>query len=367
MSIELREQDFEAFFAAPFAAYGHDSPYVSPLKSDLKAALGPQNPLFRGDSELTYWTAHRDERPVGRITAHIHAESNARFGEARGCFGFFDCADDAEAAAALLTAAETWCRGRGMSRIAGNFNLTAMQQIGVVTEGFERAPYLDQVWNPPHLPRLLTANGYAPEFPMTTFLLDLATAPPFTPGDRQEAIAADPAFSFQPITRRNLKAALADVRTILNASFDRNPMFVPLTEAEFDFQVEGLKFLLDPRLSAIVHHDGEPAACVVAIPDANPLLKRIGSRMGLHMVWPYLRFRMTNTRAVVIIAGVMPELQSTGLAPVLLARILEAMKRAGYRTMANTWIADVNPRSLALPKKLGSRPQHRTHLFAKPL
>lgn len=367
MSITLRERDFPSFFEAPFAAYGSASPYVAPLRGDLEKALGPRNPLFRDKSELTYWTAHRDGRVLGRITAHIHAESNALHGEARGCFGFFDCADDAEAAGALLSAAEDWCRTRGMTRIAGNFNLTAMQQIGVVTEGFDSAPYLDQVWNPPHVPRLLEAHGYAPEFPMTTFVLDLASAPEFTLAEKHRAVLDDPDYVFRPITRRTLASCLDDVRVILNASFADNPMFVPLTKAEFDFQVEGLKFLLDPRLSAIVHHRGRPAACVVAVPDANPLLRRIGSRLGLHMIWPYLRFRMTNDRAVAIIAGVIPELQNTGVTPVLLAEILGAMKQAGYRTMANTWIADVNVKSLAMPRKMGSRPQHRVHLFEKPL
>lgn len=367
MSVTLREREFESFFEVPFAVYGADTPHVSPLKGDLKAALGPRNPLFRDWSELTYWTAHRQGAPVGRITAHIHAESNDLHGEARGCFGFFDCADDPDAARLLLGAAEDWCRARGMTRLVGNFNLTAMQQIGVVTEGFVHAPYLDQVWNPAHIPALLKANGFTPEFPMTTFVLDLDTAPEFRVGPKQEAVLDDPDYAFRPITRRNLASCLDDVRVILNASFAENPMFVPLTKAEFDFQVAGLKFLLDPRLSAIVHHRGRPAACVVAIPDANPLLKRIGSRLGLHMIWPYLRFRITNRRAVAIIAGVIPELQNTGVTPVLLAQILSAMKTAGFRTMANTWIADENVKSLAMPQKLGSTRQHRVHLFAKDL
>lgn len=135
MTVTLQVGNFAAFFDAPFAAYGANSAYVSPLKADLKRFLGPENPLFREGSALAYWTAHRGGQLLGRITAHEHAQSNRLHQLRRGYFGYFDCADDPQAATALLTAAEGWCRARGLTQIAGNFNLTAMQQIGVMTNG----------------------------------------------------------------------------------------------------------------------------------------------------------------------------------------------------------------------------------------
>ena len=163
MSLSIEQNNFEAFFDAPFAAYGSDASYVSPLKSDLKRFLDDQaNPFFTaGKGALQYFTAHRNGRVIGRITAHEHGASNELHDWKRGYFGYFDCVDDAEAARALLEAAENWCRARGLTRILGNFNLTAMQQIGVMTDNFDRPPYLDLVYSPPHIARLLEENGYA--------------------------------------------------------------------------------------------------------------------------------------------------------------------------------------------------------------
>ena len=97
MTLNLKKDDFQAFFEAPFNAYGEVSPYVSPLKADLKRFLDRgRNPLFQGASDLCFFTAHRDGRAIGRITAHVHAESNALHGVNWGYFGYFDCADDAE-------------------------------------------------------------------------------------------------------------------------------------------------------------------------------------------------------------------------------------------------------------------------------
>lgn len=368
MTVEIKMGDFDAFFEAPFQAYGPRSPYVSPLRSDLRRFVDPRaNPLFQSPDDIAVHTAHRDGRPVGRITAHVHRASNALHGWRRACFGFFDCADDAEAARALLGAAEAWARARGFAEIMGNFNLTAMQQVGVVTGGFEHAPYTDLVWSPPHVAALLRANGYAPTFPMTTFEVDLATSPLPPLGPKQEAIMNNPDFAFVPVTRWTVRARMEDARVILKASFAPNPMFVPVSAEEFHFQARDMAWIIDPRISAVLHHRGRPAACILCVPDLNPFLRATRSRMGLTAPWHFLRHKLRADRAVLIFSGVIPELQGQGVNPLVLRRVLMALKAADYRTLGNTWIADVNGASLAQKHKSGAQPLHRLHLFRKDL
>lgn len=370
MTLTLREADFDAFFEAPFSAYGNDSPYVSPLKSDLRRFVdATQNPLMSGPGQgkLTYFTAHRQGRVIGRITAHIHGASNRQFGEARGYFGYFDCADDPEAAAVLLSAAEEWCRARGMVEIAGNFNLTAMQQIGVVTDGFDHAPYLDQIWSPPHIAQQLEAHGYRAEFPMTTFEVDVQGTPLPALGPKQQAILDDPDFAFAPITRATIPQRMEEARLILNASFARNPMFVPVSAQEFHFQAKDMKWVMDPRISAVLHHEGQPAACIICVPDLNPFLRRIRSRMGIAAPFHFLRHRWGNRRGVLIFSGVVPHLQGQGVNPLVLHRVFKAAQQAGYSHMGNTWIGDDNGASLAQKEKAGATRMHRLHLFRKAL
>lgn len=367
MEISIREGDFEAFFSAPFDAYGPQSPFVSLLKSDLKRFLSPDNPLFANGSALAFFTAHRGGRVVGRITAHDHVESNELHGLKRGYFGFFDCIDDQAVATALLSRAEAWCRARGHEEIAGNFNLTAMQQIGVVTDGFDNSPYTDLVWSPPHIARLLEQAGFTPFFPMTTFEVDLTTAVPPRLGPKQEAILADPDFAFAPITRRTVMDRMEDARVILNASFKANPMFVEVSHAAFHFQAKDMKWVVDPRISAVLHHRGQPAACILCIPDLNPFLRRIRSRMGLTAPFHFIRHKMRNRRAVLIFSGVIPQLQGQGVNPLVLNRVITAMQAAGYDRLGNTWIGDDNGASLAQKEKSGARKLHRLHLFRKSL
>src|SRR5262249_2069234 len=222
MTVEIREGDRKAAFDAALNAYGPDSFYVPPLWSDFDRMFDPaRNPFMtEGHGRYALLTAFCDGSPVGRIAASIHDVSNRKPGLTNGAFGFFDCIDDAEVADALLQAAERWLRERGMTVITGNFNLTAMQQIGVMTDGFDRAPFTDMMWSPPHIARHLARASYKATFPMTTFEIALdAGTPEQLLGDKQRAILADPEFTWQPIKRSAFKARLEDARLILNDGF----------------------------------------------------------------------------------------------------------------------------------------------------
>ncbi len=368
MPLKIETGNFDTFFEAPFAAYGASSPYVSPLRSDLDRFVDPaRNPLFGGRDDISIFTAMRGDRPVGRITAHVHRASNAHYGWQRAYFGYFECADDTEAAGALLGAAEGWARQRGFDEIIGNFNLTAMQQIGIVTEGFEKSPYTDLVWNPPHIPRLLEEHGYSPEFPMTTFEVDLLQSEAPEIGPKQRAILDDPDFTFAPISRWNVKTRMEEARQLLNSAFAQNPMFVPVSAEEYEFQAKDLAWIIDPRISALLKWRGEPVAVILCVPDINPFLQKTRSRTDWTTPWHFIHHKLSNRRAVLIYSAVRPDFQGRGVNPVVLRRIILALKAAGYSTLGNTWIADVNPASLAQKKKAGARKLHRVHLYRKAL
>ena len=368
MTVELREGHLEGFFEVPFEIYPPDSPYVTPMRADLERYLDPaRNPLMRdGGGRLTFFTAWRDGRPVGRLTAHTHPASNARY-ELRRCqFGYFDCENDVETARALFDAAERFALAQGCEELIGAFNLTAMQQAGVLTEGFENQPYTDMVWGPPYLPNLLEACGYTPTFPMSTFEFEVGpeTADALR-GDRQRAVLADPDWTWKPITRGEFKARFEEARQCLNDGFRDNPMFVPLTPAEFDFQAGEMMWIVDPRIACVAHYKGEPAGVVVCIPDLNPFQKATRGRMGPMTILHFLRERFRRRRAVIIFYSVKRELQGNGLNGAMLHRVVKALFAAGYRRCGVTWIADGNIASLRQMEKLGAHLLHRLHLYGK--
>lgn len=365
----LLERDFPSFFAVPFAQYGPKQAYVSPFRDDLARMLdGGRNPVFARPDDVTFFTVLRGPRPVGRIVAHVHAAFNERYGLRRGSFGFFDCANDPEVARMLLDEASAWLAERGCEEIAGNFNLTPMQEMGVVVEGNDRAPFTAQHHNPDWIAGLLEANGFQPFFPMTSWRLDLTEADPDAlNGPKQQALLADPRLTLEPITRRRFKRSMEETWHLLNASFDRNPLFVPLTRDEFFFQAAQMLLVFDPRIAFLARYRGEPVGVIACIPDANPLLRATASRLKPSTPLHWLRFRMRRTRASLVFGGVAPEMQNLGLGGVLFRRALQGMKSAGYRELGITWISDSNAPSLRQMEKAGARPHHRLSLYRRSL
>lgn len=369
MSYRIERESFEAFFRCPFEVYPADAPYVSPMKADLRRWLDADvNPLFRTFGARTFFTLHRGDRVAGRITAHVHTRSNERHDLSRSYFGFFDCEDDPEAAALLLRAAEDWGRRQGCSEIAGNFNLTAMQQMGVVTSGFERAPYADQLWSPSHTCRLLEDQGYDPFFPMTTFEVDLGGLDPRSLlGSRGTAALRDPRNRFEPASRRHFSSLLEQACDLLNAGFDANPLFVPLTHAEFRFQAKDLVLIMDPGITLVAYRDGEPVGLVICIPDVNALLRATRSRLSLTTPYHFLRNRLCRKRAVLIFASTTPAHQNSGISSAILSAVMRRLIARGYSSLGITWVADGNAASLRLVEKMGGKPLHRLHLYRKSL
>lgn len=360
--IELRQGDVDAFFETPFAVYDAAAGYVSPMRSDIRRMLDPaRNPLLAAGNPVAFWTAHRDCRPAGRIVAVRHDHSNARHHTNRMQFGFFDVADDAEAATALLGAAEAFARAHGCGEIAGNFNLTAMQQAGVMTEGFGAEAFTDMIVNPSHVPRLLEANGYQRFFPMTTFALDLAQA------TIEHLRDVPPGYADVPITRAAFPQRMEEARIVLNDGFADNPMFVPLTAEEFVFQAGEMSAILDPRLSSLLVHDGRPVGVIVCIPDLNGFLRDTRSRIGITTPYHFLRHRFRRRRAVIIFYSVTQDQHGRGLMGGMLKRLVGTLRGAGYCELGITWIADVNAASLRQMERIGAKPLHRLHLFRKAL
>jgi hypothetical protein len=203
---------------------------------------------------------------------------------------------------------------------------------------------------------------------MTTFEIDLTTAEPDRMmGDRQKAVMADPEFTWAPITRGDFRTRLEEARLILNDGFADNPMFVPPTSEEYLFQAGDMMWVIDKRISTVVHHRGVPVGAIIAIPDLNPLIKAVGGRVTPSLPFRFLWHKFANKRAVLIYQSVVREMHNRGVNGAMLARTARALKKAGYTTLGGTWIADVNGPSLRQVEKAGAKPLHRLHLFTKDL
>ena len=131
-----------------------------------------KNPYFE-HAEAEYFLAERDGEPVGRISAQIDQRWDEFQGGNDGMFGFFESENDPEVAEALLDAATGWLRERGRERMLGPMDFTTNDEVGLLIEGYDRAPMILQPWHPPYYKELIEAQGLTKAMDLLMWYLHL--------------------------------------------------------------------------------------------------------------------------------------------------------------------------------------------------
>jgi GNAT superfamily N-acetyltransferase len=348
------------------AVYAAKSPWVPPLDSDLRRFLNPRkNPFFRYGEAQPYLARDASGQVVGRVLAHIYHRHTVRYGERAAFFGYFECLNDPEAARALIDAAASYGAAHGCTVLRGPFNMTAMQEMGILLDGFDAPPAVDETYTAPYYPALLAGAGLRQTFPVTTFRVDdvTATTPGALLGERHRAWLASGRLRIRSANMRQFEEEIETLRELLNDSFYENPYFVPITHDEFWFQIGPYRRLMDPAISVVAELDGVPCGFIIAVPDYNPVLKQMDGTLGPRSLVTFLRERGAVHDASLIIMGTLRQLQGQGIMRLLHAELLRGLQHRGYQRLTVTWVADVNAKSLATVKAIGGHSLHRLTLY----
>ena len=94
MSVEIKQhqpgKDLEDFIQVAFEVFGDDPAWVPPLHMEITDRLTPEKNPFFEHAEVALFTAWKDGKAVGRISAQIDHEHLRIHKDNVGFFGFFD-------------------------------------------------------------------------------------------------------------------------------------------------------------------------------------------------------------------------------------------------------------------------------------
>jgi GNAT superfamily N-acetyltransferase len=320
MGLDVRpvvsKRDLTTFIKLPWRLYRNDPLWVPPLIAERRQFLDPaKNPWFEhGQAQL--FLAWRDGRAVGRISAQVDRIFNEFQGNDWGLFGFFECENDAEAAAALLGAAERWLRARGRERMVGPADFTLNDECGVLVDGFERPPIILTNWTKPYYPALLEGAGMVKAMDTLMWNLEIEDRDRVHPTIWKvaERVESKHGITVRPMRKRDLANEIDRFLEVYNAAWEKNWGFSPLTEKEVRHYAKTLKPLLDEHWAFIAEKDGETVGAALSLPDYNQVLKRMNGRL-LPFGWAkFLFYRRKIDRVRVFALGVKREWQHTGIA-----------------------------------------------------
>ncbi|QEG38866.1 polysaccharide deacetylase family protein [Roseimaritima ulvae] len=336
--------DRGAFLKVLKELYKGDPNWVPPLWSHQKELVGFKKHPFYDDADCQAFLVARDGKVVGRVLALVNHGHNRRYDEKRGFFGFFECADDQEAATLLFDTASQWLVEQGMTAVRGPANPSLNYECGTLVEGFDTPPTFMITYNSPYHDKLITGAGFEKTEDLYSYDAHVSILDKLDP--KLKFILDEVKRRFEVVCRPLDKKRIdADVRIFLeiyNRSLEGTWGYVPMSDAEIDHQAKGLKHLLVPEVTSIAEIKGEPVGAGFGLLDFNPIIKKINGRL-LPFGWIRLfTDRKKLTRVRLVSTNVLPEYQKWGLGLVTLERIIPDALKFGITDAEFSWVLESN-------------------------
>jgi hypothetical protein len=252
-------------------------------------------------------------------------------------------------------------------------DFTTNDELGILIEGFERRPMILEPWHPPHYRELIEAEGFAKAMDVLMWELQFGELKEGVRFDPAIHAAAEKALGEEGIVVRNMRKRemAAEVRRFMdvyNEAWGKNWGFVPVTDAEAEFQAKNLKQILDEEWAFIAEKDGETIGAGLTLPDVNQVMARMNGRL-LPLGW--LRFLLGKRKidqCRVFALGVKHDYRHTGVAASLYLKNLEGGARPGGIVGGEMgWILETNGPMNRAMEGMGGKVVKKYRIYEKQL
>lgn len=371
-AIEIRQhtpgQDISDFLQAAVEIFRDDPNWVPPLNIMLKDQFSPKSPFFQ-HAEVTMFTARKNGKLAGRITAQIDREHLRRYKDDVGFFGFLDTVDDVEVARALVDRAKAWLKGRGMKHIRGPMSLSVNQEVGTLVDGFDTPPMILMPHSRPYQDKLIQACGLAKLKDLYAWRWRVSVDMP------RRCMKAHTEMRELGATFRSadLKTEIPELVAIQDNAWRNNWGHVSMTQAEADQLRNEFKLILDPAISIVVEVEGKIAGMAITVPNLNEAIHDFGGKITptniAKLLW---RMKVDHPKSArVAMLGIRDEIRKQKkYMPLALALIAELNRRGyqrGYEWGELSWTLEDNGPVNALIKSAGGEIYKRYRIYEQSL
>jgi hypothetical protein len=345
--IEVKdEQTVRDFIEVPKILYKDDPNWVCPLDMEIVNTFNPRrNSCFKHGDARRWIIKDEQGNLIGRIAAFYDNKKIHHNPQPTGGIGFFECIDDQSVANLLFDTAKNWLALQGMEAMDGPVNFGEnFVNWGLLVEGFIQQGY-GMPYNFPYYQALFETYGFTTYFEQYSFH-DLFTRP-YPPQMRSfgERLWKKPEYSFRHFEMKHARKYLQELVMMYNkiwADFLEN--YTPL---EFDdlYQIfQDAKTMLNEKFIWYAYHNDQPIGFMIVFPDMNQIFKKL--KNGRLNLWNIIRLLYYKKRAIsrgrLLISGVIPEFQRTGVVGGIYLKITDAMRESGMTELELSWVGDYN-------------------------
>jgi hypothetical protein len=347
----------KAFLDTARIIYQHDKNWICPLDDDIEAIFDPQKNVFFTFGKATRWILKNDKGDlIGRVAAFINEKKAYNYEQPTGGIGFFECIENKEAAFLLFDTAKVWLQQNGMQAMDGPINFGENDMFwGLLIDGFVSQSY-GMNYNPPYYKKFFDDYGFYTLYEQITN--HISAHKPFPERFTKIAnwVIQKPGYSFKHLKASQIDQFAVDFMEIYNDAWKDFENFVPIQKETIFETFRKMKVIMDENLIWFAYVDNEPASFVVALPDANQMIKSLNGKLTLINKLKFLYYKwkgVNRMRAVVM--GTKTKYQKHGLESAMFIKLKEyVLPLKQYDEMELSWVGDFNDKMIALHAAMGS-------------
>lgn len=340
------KSDLNKFIKSQWNFYKNDKNWVPPLIIDRQKLLDKnKNPFYQHSSMELFLAIDENQNVVGRIAAIVNDNHNNTHNDKLGFFGFFECIDNQEVANSLFAQVTTYLKSKGMNEMRGPVNPSMNDETGLLVDGFDSPAVLLMTYNPKYYITLVEKAGftkakdlYAYHLVNKDYVSDKMKRMQQIIRDRYKVTIREVNFK----NKTQFKKDVTMLKEIYNKAWQPNWGFVKMTDAEFDFLAEDLKQIADPTYTFIAEIDGKPAGFAIGLPDINQQLIKNKKGGLLGAIWHTMIMKKQIDLLRIIVLGVLPEYQKTGVDAVMYWEMGNRGIPKGIKYGEASWILEDN-------------------------
>lgn len=355
------------FVQMPFDFYKNDANWVPPIKKHLiDLLLGQGNEWLRA-AECAFYVAYDGEKAIARVMAGFDASADNALGAGSGFISLFE-AENADGARAVLDAAAAFLKEKGAKIAVGPlYPAYSVLNRGILVEGFDGPPVLENAYNPKAYAAYFAANG----FEKTRDYLAFDIAIKDVELDKLSALAerARQRFGFQikNIGIRETGLHLArDIATVVGSALDAEGE-VPPTEEDILALMEAVQPVYRGELCVMAYAGGRPIGVVLSFPDNGAYLKTLrGSKAPFRRLAALMQ--RGNERVLRCpMQAVVPEYQNKAVNLAMICRAMAAAQKMGYERIEGSLVAEDHPSAVNNTRLVGGEIYRRYRVYKKNL
>ncbi|AUX40585.1 uncharacterized protein SOCE26_019860 [Sorangium cellulosum] len=355
----------------PLRLHAADPWYVPPLRALLLRRIDPGNPFFR-DASLRFFRVRRGRETVGSVSLLLDEGHDRHSGQRTAFFGFFECERDPEAARALLGAVSERAAALGATSLRGPRNVTRVEDVGLLIEGFGSRPPLLAGHHPPYYRELIEAEGFTKRFDMLAYdtpLFDAAGRRRELPEAlRRKAASVDiPGLEVRRVSFRRVSRDMELAHAVFTEAYRTVPDVVPMSSAQFVSLGRLFVALADRDLLQLATVRGQPAAFAACLPELNEAFAAARGRL-LPLGWARVAWALRRVRTASFkLIGVVPAFRSMGLHARLIQHVVDGLRAAGYERLEASLIHEDNMPMRHIVESAGCALYRRYRVYERPL